>query len=568
MVWLRHLSASLDESPEVVGGKAHGLVLLHRLGLLVPPAFVVTTSACRAFLHDGVVPDGLLDELASAVESLGTPLVSVRSGAAVSMPGMMDTILNVRADGVAEAVQSVFTSWHTPRARTYRTLHDIPHDLGTAVIVQQMVFGDRDGHSGSGVAFSRNPDTGAAVPFGEVLFGHQGQDVVSGTSLTHPLTALADREPEVWQELQAALGVVEGHYRDACYVEFTYESGTLWLLQVRPGRFAGAAAVRLAVDLVDEGVLTRDEALLRVSPAHLKHVRTPRIALAGQEVLARGLGVCPGVATGRIAVTADAAVRMALDGPVVLVRPETSPDDIRGLAAATGVVTARGGPASHAAVVARSMGKPGVVGVAALEVGEDAVTAGGRRLGVGAVVSIDGTSGDVVLGEAPVVTGEAAGHLTRLLEWADAVVGEAVVETAVVETAVGEAAVAETAAGETAVAETAVGEAAVGEAAVAETAVGEAAVGETAAGEAAVAERAVGETAVGKTAVAETAVGEAAVAQTAVGKTAVGETAVRETAAGEAAVAERAVGETALPGGLGRDEAERLGAAHALLRRT
>ncbi|WP_439658814.1 PEP/pyruvate-binding domain-containing protein [Lentzea sp. HUAS TT2] len=424
MGWVRHLSAFVDEPPELLGGKASGLVLLHRLGLPVPAAVVVTTDACRAFLRDGHLPDGLSTELAAAVTPLGTP-VSVRSGAAVSMPGMMDTILNldVTPDALDQALKSVFSSWNTPRARTYRTLNDIPHDLGTAVIVQRMVFGDRDAHSGSGVAFSRNPDTGENTPFGEVLFGHQGSDVVSGRVLTHPLSSLADREPLVWQDLLAALRRLEQHCRDACYVEFTYESGELWLLQVRPARFGGAAAVRLATDLADEHVIDRSAALLRVSPQHLRHVRTPRIAPEAN-VIARGLGVCPGVASGRVAVTADEAVRMAADGPVVLVRPETSPDDIRGLAAATGIVTARGGPASHAAVVARSIGKPAVVGVADLVVACDSVSVGGHTVGVGATVTIDGSSGAVAAGMARVVVGGADESLHRLLEWADEVSGD------------------------------------------------------------------------------------------------------------------------------------------------
>ncbi|SFR04370.1 pyruvate, orthophosphate dikinase [Lentzea waywayandensis] len=424
MEWVRHLSAALAEPPEVVGGKAHGLALLHRLGVPVPAGVVVTTEACRAYLRAGVLPDGLGEELATAVETLG-PSVSVRSGAAVSMPGMMDTILNLRPtpEVLDKALKSVFASWDTPRARTYRTLHGIPHDLGTAVIVQRMVFGDRDDHSGSGVAFSRNPDTGVDVPFGEVLFGHQGSDVVSGRSLTHPLHDLADREPLVWQGLLAALHRLEQHYRDACYVEFTFESGKLWLLQVRPGRFTGAAAVRLATDLVDERVIDRDTALLRVSPQHLRHVRTSRIT-PDANVIARGLGVCPGVASGRVAVTADEAVRMSADGPVVLVRPETSPDDIRGLGAATGIVTARGGPASHAAVVARSMGKPAVVGVADLVVGADSVMVGERVVGVGESITIDGTGGEVALGLPRIVTAAADPHLHRLLDWADEVSGD------------------------------------------------------------------------------------------------------------------------------------------------
>jgi pyruvate, orthophosphate dikinase len=428
MGWVRHLSGALREPPEVLGGKAHGLVLLHRLGLPVPAGVVVTTDACRAFLRDGELPDGLVDELVdelvAAVGTLDAPMVSVRSGAAVSMPGMMDTILNLRPapESLTHALKSVFSSWNTPRARTYRTLHGIPHDLGTAVVVQRMVFGDRDSASGSGVAFSRDPNTGEDVPFGEVLFGHQGSAVVSGRSLTRPLSEL-DREPVVWQGLRDALRLLERHHRDACYVEFTFEAGELWLLQVRPGGFTGAASVRLAVDLAEEGVITRAEALLRVAPQHLQQVRVPRIA-AEAVVVARGLGICPGVATGRVAVTADQAVRFAADGPAVLVRPETSPDDIRGLAAATGIVTARGGPASHAAVVARSMGKPAVVGVADLVVGTDFVTLGGRAVGVGAMITIDGTSGAVVLGTPPVVTAGADGHLRRLLAWADEVSGD------------------------------------------------------------------------------------------------------------------------------------------------
>jgi phosphoenolpyruvate synthase/pyruvate phosphate dikinase len=410
MRWVRPLSASLDETAEAVGGKAYGLVVLHRLGLPVPAAVVVTTAACREFLRTGRLPDGLAGELAVAVADLDATSVSVRSGASVSMPGMMDTILGLPAEKLEPAVEAVFASWDTPRARTYRELHGIPHDLGTAAIVQAMVFGDHDDHSGTGVAFSRDPNTGANIPFGEVLFGHRGEAVVSGRSQTLPLSALAEREPAVWADLLAALSRIERHYRDACYVEFTFESGRLWLLQVRPGGFVGAAAVRVATDLADEGAIGRDEALLRVSPQHLRHVRTPR--MAADHVLAKGLGAVPGVATGRVATTSDDAVRMAADGPVILVRPETSPHDLRGLAAAAGVVTSRGGPASHAAVVARAMGKPAVVGV------------GGFVLDEGALITIDGTSGEVALGRAEVVTSAGDGHLARLLEWADDITGE------------------------------------------------------------------------------------------------------------------------------------------------
>lgn len=421
MGWLRRLHAGLGEPPEVIGGKAHGLVLLHRLGLPVPAGFVVTAEACRAFLRDGRLPAGLREELAGQPTA---PVVSVRSGAAVSMPGMMNTILNLHRtpDALENAVRSVFSSWDTPRARTYRTLHGIPHDLGTAVVVQDMAFGDRDERSGSGVAFSRDPGTGAKAPFGEVLFGQQGDEVVSGRSLTLPLGAL-EREPAVRQELLDFLARIELEYRDACYVEFTFESGKLWLLQVRPGRFTGAAAVRLATDLVDEGLIDRAEALRRVSPDQLRHVRTPRIDVAAAEVVGRGLGVCPGVVGGRVAFSADEAVRLAADGPVVLVRPETSPEDIRGLAAAAGVLTARGGPASHAAVVARSMGRPAVVGVADLVVGVGMATIGGVEIRSGDVITLDGTGGEVALGRPPVVAGVASAGLERLLRWADEVSG-------------------------------------------------------------------------------------------------------------------------------------------------
>ncbi|MDT0345857.1 pyruvate, phosphate dikinase [Streptomyces litchfieldiae] len=523
MTWIHPLSAGVDATASVLGGKGHGLVTLRRLGLPVPPGFVIGTAACRAFLRDGRLPDGFDGELAAAVRDLeaasrrrlggpGRPLaVSVRSGGSVSMPGMMSTVLNVglttraterlaaetgdrrfaldarlrflsgfaatvlgvppeRLDAVTRAaterdtgagemgladaihrvealvrertgrpvpddagrqlelaVTAVFSSWNAPRATTYRVLHDIPHELGTAVTVQAMVFGNRDSRSGTGVAFSRDPNTGEDVPFGEVLFVRQGEDVVSGRSATRPLSELADREPAVWADLHDALRRVEEHYRDICQVEFTFESGQLWLLQVRPGGLAGRAAVRVAVDLADQGVISRGEALLRVSARHLQRARTPRVDTSGGiGVLTRGLGACPGVATGRVATTADSAARMAMDGPVILVRPHTSPLDLHGLAAAAGVVTASGGPASHAAVVARAMGKPAVVAAARLtvDVPNARVRAGEHTVPEGVLITIDGTSGDVVLGKPRVVTAAADRRLSRLLTWADAVSGD------------------------------------------------------------------------------------------------------------------------------------------------
>lgn len=426
------LSAEVDETVHILGGKGHGLVTLCRLGLPVPPGFVISTAVGRAFLREGRLPDGFDDELATAVHNLegatggqlGDPerplVVSVRSGGSVSMPGMMNTFLNVEvADGgmrqLKLAITAVFSSWNTPRATTYRVLHDIPHDLGTAVTVQAMVFGDRDDRSGSGVAFSRDPNTGVDVPFGEVLFGHQGADVVSGRSTTQPLAELAHWEPGVWVDLQAALRLAEKHYRDVCQVEFTFETGRLWLLQVRTGGLTARAAVRTAVDLVDAGVITREEALRRVSPQQREHARTPR--MAATDILTRGLGACPGVATGRVATTADNAVRMAADGPVVLVRPHTSPLDMHGLAAAVGILTTTGGATSHAAVVARAMGKPAVVAASRLVVEDSRIRADGRTVPEGTVITIDGTSGDVAIGAPRTVTAASDSHLARLLAW-------------------------------------------------------------------------------------------------------------------------------------------------------
>jgi pyruvate,orthophosphate dikinase len=481
MSWIHPLAPEVREPAGVLGGKAHGLVVLRRLGLQVPPGFVIGTGACRAVLRDGRLPQGLDRELAAAVADLeaatgrrlGGPerplAVSVRSGGAVSMPGMMATILNVGLTAEAAgalaaetgdrrfavdarrrllssfaaataapvpddalgqlrlAVGAVLASWGGPRATTYRELHGIPHDLGTAVTVQAMVFGNRDQRSGTGVAFSRNPNTGEPVPFGEVLFGCQGDDVVSGRSLTRPLHDLAGREPAVWAGLLESLRRVESRYRDACSLEFTFEAGELWLLQVRPGGFAGTAAVRVATDLADEGRIGRHQALLRVAPEQLRQLHTLRIAdVAEADVLARGLGASPGVAVGRLATTADRAARLAADGPVILVRPETSPMDLHGLAAAAGVVTARGGPASHAGVVARAMGKPAVVGVARLTVDAAgaAIRAGGRTVPEGTRITIDGSTGAVVAGSPRLAPAAADPHLGRLLNWADEVSGD------------------------------------------------------------------------------------------------------------------------------------------------
>ncbi|GAB2586503.1 hypothetical protein Aab01nite_51490 [Paractinoplanes abujensis] len=461
------VKAALDEPADMIGAKAHGLVQLLRLGLPVPPAFVIGTPACRAYLRDGRLPDGL----DAATDRLGAASVSVRSGAAVSMPGMMNTVLDVRGP-IAPAVRDVFASWHTPRAVTYRALHGIPHDAGTAVIVQTMVHGDRDDHSGSGVAFSRDPGTGHPTPYGDVLPRHRGDAVVSGAFNTSPPAVLASREPAVWSTLTAALTTLEQHYRDACHVEFTYESGHLWLLQVRPGGLTPRALVRVTVDLADEGLIDRREAVRRITPSQLRAAATPHMVIRSPDapspperatapphgrpapagapqpplherpapagapqpplherpapagavesphafagpagLVARGRGASPGVVTGRVALTAEAAVRMR--GPVVLVRPETSPLDMHGLATAVGVVTARGGLASHAAVVARALRKPAVVGASGL-----------HALAEGTEITIDGSSGEIALGAQPFTTAAADPHIARLLAWADTISGD------------------------------------------------------------------------------------------------------------------------------------------------
>jgi pyruvate,orthophosphate dikinase len=476
---IRRLHQDLPAGVDAIGAKAHGLVALRRLGLPVPAGFVIGTAAGRE-ARAGRLADGLRADLAAAVAGLeaetgrefggtGRPrVVSVRSGAAVSMPGMMSTVLGVGLTTAAtaglaaetgdarfaadsrerfarsfaaagcgavpedpvqqleRAVVAVLSSWDSRRARTYRELNGVPHDSSTAVVVQVMVFGNRDARSGAGVAFSRDPVTGAPGPSGEVVFGGQGDAAVSGGALTRPLAELRDREPRVWARLRRALERVEAHHRDACCLEFTAEAGALWLLQVRVGGFVGDAAIRVAVDLVDEGRIDRAEALLRVSPEHVRLARQPRLADdRTADVLATGIGAGPGVAVGRVATSAAAAVGMAGTGPVVLVRPETSPLDMAGIAAAAGLVTARGGPASHAAVVARSLGRPAVVGIADLLVGDGSVRFGGREVAAGALVSVDGTGGRVVLGRAPLAPEPAGPHLGRLLRWADEVSGGA-----------------------------------------------------------------------------------------------------------------------------------------------
>jgi pyruvate,orthophosphate dikinase len=391
-------------------------------------------------------------------------LVSVRSGAPVSMPGMMDTILDLglsaatlpglaRAVGderfaadclrrlrdgyravtgaevpddpwqqLRAAVEAVFASWNSDRARTYRRREAISEDLGTAVTVQAMVFGNRGADSGTGVLFTRNPSTGEPVLYGDFLFNAQGEDVVAGSHATQPLSALDERLPAAASELRRVANLLEHHYADLCDIEFTVEQGRLWLLQVRVGKRSPRAALRMAIDMAlqDGFPLSRAEAVRRVAPLLAD---PPRIFVRADDApapIATGLPASPGVASGAMVTSADAAEAAAAEGrSVILVRPETSPDDVRGMARATGVLTARGGLASHAAVVARGWGIPAVVGAEAVRLGDDRIEIGDHTLPMGAEITIDGGSGEIFVGQLGGAT-EVAPEAATLLEWADA----------------------------------------------------------------------------------------------------------------------------------------------------
>ena len=543
---------------DLLGGKGANLAEMARLGIPVPPGFTITTEVCRYYIkHGGKYPPELEEQVKEGIKHLekttgrkfGDPenplLVSVRSGAPVSMPGMMDTILNLglndksveglakrttprfaydayrrllsmygsvvlgvkdqsgsgvdpfdaameqlkREKGAASdlelstedlaelvkrykdiieragksfpqdpweqlwgAIGAVFGSWNNERARVYRRLNRIPDTLGTAVNVQAMVFGNLGERSGTGVAFTRDPATGENRFYGEYLLNAQGEDVVAGIRTPQPITvaqktdpsqvALEEAMPEVYQQLLEVRECLERHYRDMQDIEFTIEEGKLYLLQTRTGKRTGFAAVRMAVEMVEEGLITEKEAILRIDPAEqlsqlLQPIFDPK-EKAKAKVLARGLPAGPGAATGRIALTAEAAVKMAEEGePVILVRHETSPEDIQGMAVAKGILTSRGGMTSHAAVVARQIGKVAVVGCEGLIVDYEkkTVSAGGVTLKEGDWLSIDGTTGEVLAGQIPTRASEVVQVLiegtlapedapiyqlyAKLMEWVD-----------------------------------------------------------------------------------------------------------------------------------------------------
>ena len=516
-----------------LGGKGAGLAEMTNAGLPVPPGFTITTEACNAYYEAGKeIAPGLWDDVIGHMKSLEQEtgkgfgdttnplLVSVRSGAAFSMPGMMDTVLNLglnpdtvqglialtgnerfawdawrrfvamfgrivlglkaedfdepfdelkhrakakldtdlTADQLKDignrfaeivkeksgeefptdpyrqlelAVRAVFDSWFGKRAHDYREFNKIPHDLGTAVNVVTMVYGNMGDDSGTGVAFTRDPNTGEKALFGEYLTNAQGEDVVAGVRTPDKISQMRDVMPEVYAQFEEIAQRLEGHYRDMQDLEFTIERGTLYMLQTRSGKRTAPAAVKIAVDMVNEGVLTKEEALQRVDPAQIVQLLLPRFdeaakAKVGDRLLGKGLNASPGAAVGQAIFDPDRAVSARDAGnPVILVRIETSPDDVHGMLAAKGVLTARGGATSHAAVVARSMGLPCVAGAESLKIdyAKRAMLAGSATVAEGDVISIDGTTGEIFAGELPTIEArfEDEHDLATLLGWADEV---------------------------------------------------------------------------------------------------------------------------------------------------
>ncbi|WP_066557525.1 pyruvate, phosphate dikinase [Croceicoccus bisphenolivorans] len=468
--WIVLLDGEGAVTRELVGGKAKSIADMKALGLPVPPAFAITTKACLAYQEAGAMPPGLEDEVDSAMawleEQMGRTfgrgdkrlLVSVRSGAAISMPGMMDTVLNLGIDDDSEAalaaetgmadfardthrrfvelyagivlkqpfeaegsgapadwreqlagfgtpmpatpreqltgaIRAVFDSWNTRRAKRYRKHNNIPDDLGTAVTVQSMIFGNLDDRSGTGVLFSRNPLTGDKAPYGEYLPRAQGEDVVSGKFTPLPLDVMREREPDAHARLLEASARLESENRDVQDIEFTVQTGELYLLQSRSAKRAPQAAMRFAVDMVEEGAIDIATALSRVTAEQASAMLLPRLTSGGddQPVIAKGEGACPGAASGVLVADSDEAERLAAEGKaVILVRKTTSPDDIHGMIAARGIVTEQGGSTSHAAVVSRALGRPCVVG-----------TGDGLVARAGETVTIDGEAGLVFAGELP-----------------------------------------------------------------------------------------------------------------------------------------------------------------------
>ena len=510
---------------ELLGGKGANLAEMTKIGLPVPPGIIITTEACKDFTAMGQkFPAGMQEQVREKIAVLESRLgrklgaqtspllVSVRSGAPVSMPGMMDTVLNlglndltiealitescnerfaldcyrrfinmfsdvvmgvehskfervldrqkekaqVRFDNQLSAVEwreviveykkmvqretgktfpqdpleqlylainAVFNSWNNDRAAVYRRINKIPDDLGTAINIQAMVFGNMGDNSGTGVAFTRNPSTGERKLYGEYLINAQGEDVVAGIRTPHPIASLEREMPGNYRQFEELCRLLDKHYKDMQDIEFTIERGKLWILQTRNGKRSVQAAIKIAVDMVGEGLISKDEAILRVEPGQLDHLLHRRIdPQAKLDIIARGLPASPGAASGTVVFDADLAEKLGQEGKkLILVRTETTPDDIHGILNAQGILTSRGGMTSHAAVVARGMGKPCVSGCESLQIdyehGEFKV--GKLVVRQGDIISIDGSTGDVIMGTVPMIDPELSPEFQKLLEWAD-----------------------------------------------------------------------------------------------------------------------------------------------------
>jgi len=413
-----------------LGNKGANLVAMMELGLPVPPGFVVSIEAYKKWRETGLLPKGAISEALALLESevgkgLGRGLeVSVRSSAPVSMPGMMDTVLNIGdIDRMCGAIKRIFESWDNLRAVEYRRISKIPPTLGTAAVVQTMVYGNRDERSGTGVIFTRNPSTGERGIFGEYLIQEQGEELVSGVITPKPIATLKSTMPEIYAELEKIADRLEKHFCDMQDIEFTVESGRLHILQTRGGKRSGRAAVKISVDAVAEGLITRDEGIMRVTVADIQGLLHKQLKAPGAyKPVVKGLNAAPGAAGGKVVFDAVEALAQSSKGiRVVLVRPETSPDDIQGIAAADGVLTARGGLTSHAAIVARGMGKPCVSGAEGISI--DLVTrqfsVNGQVVKEGDEITIDGTTGNVYLGLLPTEEVSLTPELKELMEWAD-----------------------------------------------------------------------------------------------------------------------------------------------------
>ncbi len=418
------------EDKALLGNKGANLVTMTRMGLPVPPGFVISVEVYKEYELNGKLPLEEIEQALSWLEKksgkkLGDGLlVSVRSSAPASMPGMMDTVLNLRdSASIISAVKRIFDSWDNLRAVEYRRLNRIPSDLGTAAIVQAMVFGNKDKNSGTGVVFTRNPSNGDKELFGEYLDQAQGEELVSGRRTPQPIEMLKLQMPEVYTQLETMADVLERHFRDMQDIELTVEDRKLYILQTRAGKRSGRAAVKIAVDMVREGLISPEEAILRVTPQDMrtmlyKQIKSPEL----YHPVAQGLSAAPGAATGKVIFDPlEAVSRAKMNEKVILVRPETSPEDIQGINAAEGVLTSRGGLTAHAAIVTRAMGKPCVCGAEAITIDlkQDRLVIGELMLRKGDEITIDGDSGNIYLGLLPLHETETTAELKELMSWAD-----------------------------------------------------------------------------------------------------------------------------------------------------